>query len=129
MGFDVELAYRLAAELGVRLEFIPMQRERLDEDLDRGVCDLVMSGIAITTDRASRTTMSSAYLDETLALDVPDAAREQFATWDDIRALGGNETFERHRLVALYQAAAYHLSRGWGADFFACDRATHFPLA
>ncbi len=88
VGFDVELAYRLAAELGVRLEFIPMQRERLDEDLDRGVCDLVMSGIAITTDRASRTTMSSAYLDETLALIVPDAAREQFATWDGIRALG-----------------------------------------
>ena len=50
-----------------------------------GYCDIVMSGVAVTTDRASRTMLSSAYLDETLAFVVPDAARERFATWDGIR--------------------------------------------
>ena len=89
VGFDVELAHRLAEELGVRLELVPVQRERLDEDLARGSCDLVMSGLAVTTLRASRITLSNAYLDETLAFVVPDEARERFTTWEDVRALGG----------------------------------------
>ena len=29
VGLDVELAYRLAAELGVPLEFVPVDRERM----------------------------------------------------------------------------------------------------
>ena len=88
VGFDIELAHRLAGELGVRLELIPLQRERLNEALARGSCDLVMSGVAVTTDRASRVMLSNAYLDETLAFVVPDEARDRFTTWTDIRSLG-----------------------------------------
>jgi Na+/H+-dicarboxylate symporter len=88
VGFDVELAHRLSGELGVRLELLPLRRERLDGDLARGVCDLVMSGVAVTTERASRMLLSTPYLDETVALVVPDEARERFATWDGIRAMG-----------------------------------------
>jgi Na+/H+-dicarboxylate symporter/ABC-type amino acid transport substrate-binding protein len=86
VGFDVELAYRLAGELGVRLELMPVVRERLEQELARGYYDIVMSGVAVTTDRASRTLLSNAYLDETLAFVVPDASRERFTTWDSIRA-------------------------------------------
>jgi Na+/H+-dicarboxylate symporter/ABC-type amino acid transport substrate-binding protein len=86
VGFDVELAYRLAGELGVRLELMPVVRERLEQELTRGYYDIVMSGVAVTTDRASRTLLSNAYLDETLAFVVPDASRERFTTWDSIRA-------------------------------------------
>jgi Na+/H+-dicarboxylate symporter/ABC-type amino acid transport substrate-binding protein len=86
VGFDVELAYRLAGELGVRLELLPIVRARLDDDLSRGYCDIVMSGVPVTTDRASRTLLSNAYLDETLGFVVPDASRELFTTWDSIRA-------------------------------------------
>jgi Na+/H+-dicarboxylate symporter len=88
VGFDVELAYRLANEMGVTLEFVPISRQRLDDDLAAGVCDVVMSGVSVTTDRASRTMLSNAYLDETLAFVVPDASRERFASWDAIRGLG-----------------------------------------
>jgi Na+/H+-dicarboxylate symporter/ABC-type amino acid transport substrate-binding protein len=88
VGFDVELAYRLASELGIRLEFVPVQRDHLDEDLEQGSCDIVMSGVAATTRRASRMTLSNAYLDETLGFVVPDASRERFATWEDIRSMG-----------------------------------------
>jgi ABC-type amino acid transport substrate-binding protein len=86
VGFDIELAYRLAGELGVQLQLVPVRRETLDDGLADGYCDIVMSGVAITTDRASRTTLSDSYLDETLGFVVPDAAREQFASWDDIRS-------------------------------------------
>ena len=88
VGFDVELAYRLASELGVRLEFVPARREHLDEDLAQGSYDIVMSGVAVTTRRASRMTLSNAYMDETLGFVVPDASRERFATWEDIRSMG-----------------------------------------
>jgi Bacterial extracellular solute-binding proteins, family 3 len=45
-----------------------------------------MSGVPVTTDLASRTLMSTAYLDETLSFVVPDQSREQFATWEGIRS-------------------------------------------
>ena len=88
VGFDIELAHRLADELGVRLELVPVRFERLDADLSGGSCDLVMSGVAVTTPRASLMTFSNSYLDETLAFVVPDEARERFTTWEDVRALG-----------------------------------------
>ena len=86
VGFDVELAHRLARELGVRLAFVPVDRTRLAEQLAEGYCDLVMSGVAVTTDRAREMLFSDSYLDETVAFVVPDAEREQFASWDTIRA-------------------------------------------
>jgi Na+/H+-dicarboxylate symporter len=87
VGFDVELAHRLAGELGVALEFRPVDRENMYERLSQGYCDLVMAGIALTTPRAASTLFSASYLDETLAFAVPDHARGTFGSWDSIRAL------------------------------------------
>jgi Na+/H+-dicarboxylate symporter/ABC-type amino acid transport substrate-binding protein len=88
VGFDVELAHRLAAEMEVSLEFVPMHRDHLADQLDAGACDIVMSGVAVTPLRASRTLFSSSYLDETVALLVDDDARARFADWRAIRAEG-----------------------------------------
>jgi ABC-type amino acid transport substrate-binding protein len=88
VGFDVELAHRLASELGLRLEFVPVDREHLDDMVADGECDLIMAGVAVTTERASRELFSNPYLDETLSFVVPDEAREQFMNWSDIRARG-----------------------------------------
>jgi Na+/H+-dicarboxylate symporter len=88
VGFDVELAHHLAAELKVGLEFIPMQREELPDTLDAGICDIVMSGVVLTPLRASRTLFSVSYLDETLGLVVEDSHRRQFEDWGSIRAAG-----------------------------------------
>ncbi len=88
VGYDIELAYQLASELGVKLELVPVGRERFDQNLAEGYCDLVMSGFAVTTDRASRTVMSNSYMDETLGFIVPDGSRERFANWSEIRAAG-----------------------------------------
>jgi len=86
VGFDVELAHRLASELDVGLEFVPLERERLEEPVERGDCDIVMSGTPVTTLRASRMLFSTSYMDETMALIVPDRLRTEFATWDQIAA-------------------------------------------
>ena len=88
VGFDVELAHRLASELQVRLEFLPVRRNAVAEQLDAGYCDIVMSGMVVTPLRASRTLFSTSYLDETLALLVEDGRRGRFASWDAIRKTG-----------------------------------------
>jgi Na+/H+-dicarboxylate symporter/ABC-type amino acid transport substrate-binding protein len=88
VGFDVELAHGLARELGVRLALVPVDRTRLGEQLADGYCDLVMSGVAVTTDRAREILFSESYLDETFAFVVPDDRREQYASWDAIRDRG-----------------------------------------
>jgi Na+/H+-dicarboxylate symporter len=86
VGFDVEMAQQLARELGVALELVPVTRRIFDDGLDPAACDLVMSGTAVTAERAMRVRFSTSYLDETLALVVADHRRAEFATWDDVRA-------------------------------------------
>jgi Na+/H+-dicarboxylate symporter/ABC-type amino acid transport substrate-binding protein len=88
VGFDVDLAHRLAREMGVRLAFVPAPRAELPRLLNEGYCDLAMSGVIITTLRAREMLFSESYLDETLALIVRDHRREEFASWDAIRDLG-----------------------------------------
>lgn len=88
VGLDMELAHQLARELGVGLELVPVERTHLGEHLAHGSCDLVMSGVAVTTARASQVLFSESYLDETVAFVVLDEARDRFATWDLIRQQG-----------------------------------------
>jgi Na+/H+-dicarboxylate symporter len=87
-GFDIEMANRLAKDLTVRLEFVPVTIEVMPRTLDQGSCDIGMSGTPVTPLRASVMLFSEPYLDETLAWVVKDHLRDQFATWEAIRGLG-----------------------------------------
>jgi Na+/H+-dicarboxylate symporter len=88
IGLDVALVHRLARELNVRLEFVPIDRRRLDHDvadlLRDGFCDLIVGGIAVTTLRAGTLQLSAPYLDETLGFVVDDARRREFESWNTI---------------------------------------------
>ena len=88
VGLDIDLAHRLASELAVQLELVAISREDLVAIMNDGRCDLVMSGVAITTERASALLYSSSYMDETLGFLVPDSDRERFMSWPAIDALG-----------------------------------------
>jgi Na+/H+-dicarboxylate symporter len=88
VGFDVELGYRLARELGVSVEWIELNRAGIADALAaNGSVDIVMSGLAVTTERAATLLFSAPYLDETLALLVRDHDREGFGTWRQINAM------------------------------------------
>ncbi len=82
VGFDVDMANRLAAELYVGVTFVPLGSQR---ELADCTCDIVMSGVPVTTDRAARLLLSPSYLDETLALVVADRDRGRFTRWADVR--------------------------------------------
>ena len=87
VGFDIDMANRLAAELGVGLEFVPVARDRFDEAMADGGCDIMMTGVVVTPLRASRILFSNSYMQETMAFLVPDDIRDRFETWDQIRAM------------------------------------------
>jgi Na+/H+-dicarboxylate symporter len=89
VGLDMEMALQLARDLGVTLELVPVSRSIFDTGLDTSVCDLVMSGVAVTVERATRLEFSTSYLDETVAFVVPDHLAGAFSDWSSVRAMRG----------------------------------------
>jgi len=126
VGFDVEMAYTLADELGVAIEFVPVARERMAEVVNAGMCDVIMAGIAVTTARASDMMLSPPYLDETLGFVVPDDRRTDFSSAEWVRATPGLrvavpdlpnlEQFVRREFPRVEMV---HVSSDRVADFFA----------
>jgi ABC-type amino acid transport substrate-binding protein len=88
VGFDVEMARELARDLGVDLELVPVSRGIFETGLDAAVCDIVMSGVVLTVDRAVQLQFSSPYLDETVAFVVPDHLASRFSEWSSVREMG-----------------------------------------
>ena len=68
VGYDVEMANGLATAMGVRLEFVPIGRDELAPALDSGRCDIVMSGVAVTTRAAESVAFSAPYHEERFQL-------------------------------------------------------------
>ena len=107
-GFDVELAYDLADDLGVDLiQFVPSSWPTLMEDTLAGEFDLAICGITITDARKEQALMSDGYLGngKTMLIRAEDADR--FKTLADINRPevlvienpgGLNEKFARENL-------------------------------
>jgi ABC-type amino acid transport substrate-binding protein len=97
VGFDIDMALVLARDLGARAEFVPVSRTILERGLGSDICDLVMSGVAVTADRSLRAQFSASYLDETVAFIVPDNLAATFSEWSSVRAM-------RHLRLAVPRA-------------------------
>ena len=80
VGLDVEMAHILANSLGVRLEFVPLDRSQMFHQLDIGYCDIVMAGMVVTPERAQAASLSIPYMEATLALVVRDDRRNEFSS-------------------------------------------------
>ncbi|HEY7412666.1 MAG TPA: cation:dicarboxylase symporter family transporter [Vicinamibacteria bacterium] len=89
VGFDVEMAYTLAGDLGVALELAPVPREGLAGALEAGRYDLVMGGVFMITRAVGQLDFSPPYLDETLAFVVRDHRRAEFSRAEWVRAQEG----------------------------------------
>ena len=84
VGFDVELAHLLAADMNVQAEFSEFSSGELFDAVTSGVIDIGIGGNPVTPLLATRATFSEPYLDETLAFIVKDHLRSRFETWDSI---------------------------------------------
>ncbi len=83
VGFDIEMVSRMAEDLGVRLEFVPVQLDAFDRQLASGEIDLV-SSVPYTHHWVARLRLSAPYMDGTIGLLVRDSRRDEFATLESI---------------------------------------------
>lgn len=82
VGFDVEMAHRLAMDLDVDLEMVRINMGDINALFQSGQIDIVMSGLAITPTRARDWEFGTAPMDITLAFLVPDHERKRFKDLD-----------------------------------------------
>jgi Na+/H+-dicarboxylate symporter len=85
VGFDVNMAHFLARDMGVRLEFVPINRDHLFQESEDDYFDIAMSGIAATLDRAEQLTHTTPYMELTLAFVVPDHEIRRFSSITELR--------------------------------------------
>ncbi|WP_349829201.1 transporter substrate-binding domain-containing protein [Brevibacterium litoralis] len=70
VGFDIDLGKALAEHMGVEYEAVSVSFDTLESGvaLTSGQCDIVLAGMAITDERASKMDFSAPYLNDNLAL-------------------------------------------------------------
>ena len=86
VGYDIEMAFHLAASLGVSPEFVPIERTAMRKALESGLCDIVMSGVVVTVPTGTEVDFSHGYHRERVGFLVPDHDRALFARMTDVRS-------------------------------------------
>ena len=80
VGFDIDMAHRLARELDTKIEFVPFQFSTFVQQMKEDHFDMAMSGVAGTVEQSQQIRFSDPYLYINLALVVPDYRDKEFAT-------------------------------------------------
>ena len=113
VGFDIDLAYALATDLGLQIEFIPFDFETLDQQVKDDQFDIAMSGIFIIPSYLNQVVFSNSYMRTNWAFVVKDYRRHQFESLEEIKSIDGltigiagekNVEFEVERTFPLAKA-------------------------
>ena len=87
VGFDIEMAYHLADDLQVDIEFVPIDPNYLNEQLQNDHFDIAMSALEGTVKQAALLPAVEPYMDTTLAIVVPDHQKGNFRSTEEIFAI------------------------------------------
>ncbi len=87
IGFDIEMAYYLADDLHVNIEFVPIDSGNPTQQLIEDHFDVAMSAIEGTVIQAAELPSIDSYMDVTLAIVVPDHKKRDFRTRDSILSI------------------------------------------
>ena len=89
IGFEVDVARQIAADMGVKAVLLPYDVDRLIPALESGEIDLIAAGLTITPERALHVNFSNPYAESGIAL---ATHLERTAAVTDVTALN-NESF------------------------------------
>jgi len=81
------MAHILARSLGVGLEFVAVDRSKIFQQLSEGYFDIVMSGMVVTPERAEAASLSTPYMELTVAFVVQDHRRAEFSSREALKEL------------------------------------------
>lgn len=83
-GMEVDMLHLLAADLGVALDFVAIERGEIAEHLASGRVDIASGGLFATPDRALSFRLSVPYTEASLSVVVRDYRRREFDSWGKI---------------------------------------------
>ena len=89
VGYDIAMAYSLARDLDCRLEFIPLDIDRIGEQLDRDLYDVAMSAIMMTEERIREMDFSRIYSQQDNVLVVSAKERNLFLNLQNVQKREG----------------------------------------
>lgn len=87
VGFDIEMAWYLADDLMVNIEFVPIDRQNLQQQLYDDHFDVAMSAQEGTVSQAAYLPAIDPYMETTLAVVVPDYQKRNFRDVDAIKEM------------------------------------------
>ncbi|CQR56198.1 transporter substrate-binding domain-containing protein [Paenibacillus riograndensis] len=87
VGFDIEIAKEIAADMGAKLEIKDLSFDSLLNELSSGRVDMVISGLSPTPERAKAVGLSDIYYKAEQAVVVREADKDKFATMDSLKGI------------------------------------------
>jgi len=87
-GFDIDIASRIAADLGVKVEFVQTTWETLAAGLEAGKYDIAASGITITLDRLKSVAFADPMVEDPILPIINKKDAGKFKTWRDLDRSG-----------------------------------------
>ncbi|MCB2226283.1 MAG: cation:dicarboxylase symporter family transporter [Desulfarculaceae bacterium] len=99
VGYDVACAYNLARALNVKLAFVPVVYENLEQDVKAGIMDIWMGGVYVMENRMLWGAFSSPIFHSPMALIVPSGRVKEFADMARIKK-------HKHLTLALFDNPA-----------------------
>jgi polar amino acid transport system substrate-binding protein len=104
VGFEVDVARQLAADLGVKAELLPYDVERLIPALESNEIDVIAAGLTITPERALHVNFSAPYAESGMTLATHSQSTAQV---QDITALDS----EQYTIAVVEGSVAAELAR------------------
>ncbi len=83
-GYEIDVVTALAADLGVKLEFVPTSWDTLGAGIEADKYDVVASGVTMTLERLKSVAFSSPYLDTPLVPLILKKDDGKYAAWRDM---------------------------------------------
>ncbi|HUQ51666.1 MAG TPA: transporter substrate-binding domain-containing protein [Gammaproteobacteria bacterium] len=104
VGFEVDVAKQLAADMGVKPQLLAYDIDRLVPAIEAGEIDVIAAGMTITPDRALHVNFSQPYAESGIALATHVASTAKVT---DIGALNGDE----YTIAAVEGSVGLQLAR------------------
>jgi len=87
-GFDIDVGRKIAADMGVEVEFKPYKWEDIIPALEKGEIDVIAAGMAITPGRALRISFTQGYSDAGISLATNTPMTRQIGKLEQLNADG-----------------------------------------
>jgi polar amino acid transport system substrate-binding protein len=104
VGFEIDVARQLGADMGVAVELLPYDVERLVPALESGEIDIIAAGLTITPQRALHVNFSQPYAEGGIALATHLERTAAVTTLEDLDD-------EAYTLAAVENSVAVQLAR------------------